>query len=72
MVAFIVLLQCNKFIVLKEEWIESPILSTKSKVFYSANRQSVADFLIETKFYFHDDETCCYMAYIYKRYSMYI
>lgn len=67
--AFIVLLGNNKFIVLREEWIEYPILSANSKVFYSSNRQSNADFSIEQKYYFHRNETSCYMAYICKRFS---
>lgn len=69
--AFIVLLRNNKFIVLREEWIESPILSTESKVYFSPSCHSVADFSIEQKYFFRHNETSCYMAYICKRFSKY-
>lgn len=68
MIYVVVMLANGELVVVKEEWIQqSP--SSKTKVFYGPDQNAIADFSVETKYFFKKNETACYKADICKRFG---
>lgn len=63
---FTTFLKSKTVLVLKEQWIKNPIAGQNSLVFHSPNETSTADFSIEKRFYFQENQEFCYDAFIEK------
>lgn len=69
--AFAVILRCNEMIAAKEHWIANPVLSEASKIFFSPNRNQVANFDIAPKYFFEGNEVAVYDGFLYRRFGKY-
>lgn len=66
MPAFVIILECDKLLAVDQKWVQNPILSQISKVYFSKNVKDIADFSLETTFFFKSDKSGCYDGYVYK------
>lgn len=71
MVFYVAYLEQKKFIVVKEQWVENPEILKNSKIFYSPQQGSVADFSLPLSYYFDNNKTTCYNAFLSKSFSEY-
>lgn len=67
MIVFVVMLQNRKLIAVKQEWIQN-MESQPTKIFFGQN-DSTADFSLETKYYFKEDQIACYEGRLCKQFG---
>lgn len=67
MVVFVVMLQNGKLIAIKKEWIQN-VESRTTKIFFGPN-DSTADFGLETKYFFKENQIACYEAQLCKQFG---
>lgn len=60
---YVVFLKCQKYVAIKEEWIQNPVIGKSSKVFISNDETFAADFDAKMS-YFVVDENMCYNGFI--------
>lgn len=71
MAYLVVHLISKRFIVIKKEWAEVADVGKPSKIFYSKDRNAVADSSLQVKHYLNAGVDACYEAFIYKTFSKY-
>lgn len=69
--ACVILLDQNIFVAVKENWVQNPILHSKTKIFYSNNVDDEANFELKTMYYFHPEDTVCYSGYVNQKFGVY-
>lgn len=69
MIFFAIYLQSNRFVTIKKDWIEKPIVGSESKVFFSPNPEAIARFDIQKKFYLNATIDGCYDGFVYKSFG---
>lgn len=67
MVTFVVMLQNGKLIAVKKEWIQN-VKSQTTKIFFGPN-DSTADFSLEPKYFFKENQIACYEAHLCKQFG---
>lgn len=72
MSVYVVILKSNKLISLGKNWVQNPILNTKSLVYFSADEQEEPNFNSERLFYFQPTVPGCYESEVLKEFGMYI
>lgn len=68
MAFYVVFLECRRFVSIKEDWIQNPIVGQESKIFISQNNSSAPDFTLETSFYMRKDDAC-YNGFVYRNFG---
>lgn len=63
---FVVYLKCKRYIALSGDWIENPVVGKPSKVFFSPERSTMADFTLETTHYLRPNSNACYDGFVYR------
>lgn len=63
---FVVALQQNRHIIIPSKWIQNPKVGNVSKIFYSPKPDDVADFSLETKYFFNAASSGCYNGRVVK------
>lgn len=66
---FVVCLKQNRFVILKESWVQNPYIQQFSMVFFSPNDEAMADFGAEKKFYFNPNASFCYDGFVTKAFA---
>lgn len=61
----VVCLKQNRLIVVKEAWVQNPVVGDFSKVFFSPIER-IPDFATEESFYFNPNVGGCYLAFVMK------
>lgn len=68
---FAVYLASKRIIALQPNWIENPVVGKPSKVFFSKNPNTVADFSTEPLHFLNGSIDACYEAFVYKCFGKY-
>lgn len=68
MAFYVVYLKCKKYVALKKEWIQNPVVGQVSKVFISADTSLNADFNAEKSFFLVENNMC-YDGFVEKMYE---
>lgn len=68
---FVILLNHKNLISVKKEWIEYPILSTISKIFFSPDRDAMVNFKLPLMQVFDENQAACYMGLVCRQLGMY-
>lgn len=66
---FVIILKSKRFVIVKDDWVQNPIESEETKVFYSPDENSAADFDLEVKFLFNNKQRNVYFGYVWKRFG---
>lgn len=66
---FAVALQQNRFVVLKESWVQNPTVGEFSKVYVSNNEENIPNFAMKTKYLLNKSEDGCYIARVVKQFK---
>lgn len=61
---FVIYLSHKRLIVVKRDWIQSPVVRSSTIFFYSNNRNAPADFSLNTLYYVDDKVDACYKGFI--------
>lgn len=69
--ACVILLEQKIFIAIKKQWVQNPMLYSKTVVFHSPNIGDEADFEFQKMFYFHQEKIACYNGYVNQIFGMY-
>lgn len=67
--AFVVILENNTKIAVKMDWVETPILNSVSKIFFSPNPNDEPNFKMPKFFYFYNDIVACYTGHVAKKFG---
>lgn len=65
----VVCLKQNKLVALKESWVQKPTLGALSRVCYSVDEHSIANFHLDPTFFFDSSSVGCYDARVIKRFD---
>lgn len=52
--AFVVVLENDRLVALKKDWVQNPILNSVTKVFYSPNTDDSSNFELHKMYYFNE------------------
>lgn len=63
---FVIYLKCNRFLVFQSQWVQNKSVGEESKVYFSPDRDAVADFNARTQYYFNDGLSSCYDGFVYR------
>lgn len=69
MVFFVVFIECKRWLVVKEDWVENPNLGQRSKIFFSQNDNAVADFSIDPPYYINLSIDSVYDAFVWSKFG---
>lgn len=70
MTFFVVVLEQNRLIILEGKWIENPTIREISRVFYSPNPETPANFDLKQTYLLGKQKNCCYTGYIVKKFEL--
>lgn len=67
---YVVYLESGKYIALKRNWVQNPILGEESMVFLSKDESANPNFSSEQLFYVNKNVDATYKAFVYKRFGI--
>lgn len=67
----VILLEQKRFLILPQKWVEDPRLDSFTRVFFSPNISTRADFETEVKYYFNNAINGCYKGFVMKSFRNY-
>lgn len=69
MVYLVALIECKKWLPVKMEWVENPVLGQKSNIFFSQNENAASDFSKPIGFYLNERCDGVYEDFIYRKFG---
>lgn len=67
----VTLLLSKRFIIVQDDWVENQEIREKTKIFYSPDPNTPANFGLAEKFLFNKDVPNVYEGYVLRRFGMY-
>lgn len=68
---FVVILLSKRFVILPDNWLQSPTIREETKVFFSPVPNAQPNFELATKFLFNKDACAVYKGYVVKHFRVY-
>lgn len=62
-------MECQKWLAVKKQWIEKPIVGDETKMFYSKNDEKCADFSKEIRYYLNKEDDGVYNCFVYRQFG---
>lgn len=68
---FVVQTESMRWLAVKRDWVQNPILKKRSLVFLSPNPNEIADFKIQSSFYINQHENSVYESFVWPEFGKY-
>lgn len=66
---FVIYLKCKRYIALHRNLVQNPVVGNPSKVFFSPQKSSTADFSLGTYHYLRPTIDACYDGFVYRNFG---
>lgn len=66
---FVVFMECRRYVAVKKQWIQNPVIGTESKMFFSNDKEAAPNFQLEQQYYLNERNDACYNVFVRKSFG---